>query len=76
MLMKVLLCQAEACPLTWETSGGVAARKALIGTATSTFGPVARELTKGMQINHEEPAKSLGWACWEGLIKKELTFLG
>ena len=50
--------------------------KALSGTTTSTFAPVARELTKGMQIKQEEPAKSLGWACWEGLIKKELTFLG
>ena len=42
---KASPCQAEACLLTWETCGGTAARKALIGTATSALGPRAEEIS-------------------------------
>ena len=49
MSTKASVCQAEACLLTWERCGGMAAQQALTGTATSTFGLDAREWTKTMR---------------------------
>ena len=43
MLAEIPPCQVVTCPLIWRTCGGVPARKALIGTATSTLGPRARK---------------------------------
>ena len=50
--------------LTWETRGGMAARKALIGTVTSTFGPRTRKSAKTTPRSLRQVWEG---PCWEGM---------
>ena len=43
-IRKIRVEREGACHQTWGTCGGMAERKALIGTSISTFGPMARKL--------------------------------
>ena len=63
-------CRAEACLLTWETCGGVAARKALtLGQRHRRLGPSEGIDEEDEEIS-EDDVKGLRkvWAgpCWEG----------
>ena len=74
MLTEILLCRVVACLLFLGSGGGMAARKALIGTATWTLGPRARNpsLARLLMRSYEEhnvgnlslEVVEQGWSGW------------
>ena len=60
MPTKQLCVEWELVPRSWGTRGGTAARRALVGMATSTFGPKAMEKNEDDMVNLRQ--------VWEGSL--------